>query len=49
MKTADDAFHQCYSGQAVVDAKAQVRALTPDSPDLLIKIPQGVRVRCPAS
>lgn len=24
MKTADGAFHQCYSGQALVDAKAQV-------------------------
>jgi transposase len=24
MKTADGAFHQCYSGQAVVDSKAQV-------------------------
>jgi hypothetical protein len=36
MKTADGAFHQCYSGQAVVDAKAQVvvaAELADEAPD----------------
>ena len=36
MKTADGSFHQCYSGQAVVDAKAQVivaAELSDEAPD----------------
>lgn len=36
MKTADGAFHQCYSGQAVVDGKAQVIVaceLSDEAPD----------------
>jgi transposase len=36
MKTADGAYHQCYSGQAVVDSKAQVvvaAELSDEAPD----------------
>ncbi len=36
MKTADGAFHQCYSGQAVVDSRAQVivaAELSDEAPD----------------
>lgn len=36
MKTADGAFHQCYSGQALVDGKAQVIVaceLSDEAPD----------------